>query len=101
MAGNAPQASPELMRCAELWFPDGSIIMRAEDTLFKVYKGTLMQQSELFHDLLTLPQPVDDETIDGCPVVWLEGMSAQEVRLFLLCLHNSAEYVLAHSHDQC
>lgn len=51
-----------------------------------------MQQSELFRDLLTLPQPNDAETIDGCHVVWLEGMSAREVRLFLICLHNTTEY---------
>lgn len=101
MAASTCQGSSGLIRVAELWFDDGSIIIRAENTLFKVYKGTLMQQSELFHDLLTLPQPTDAETIDGCHVVWLEGMSAREVRLFLLCLHNPAEYVFARSNDRC
>lgn len=91
--------SPELTRCAELWFDDGSIIIKVEETLFKVYRGTLMQQSELFRDLLTLPQPNDAETIDGCHVVWLEGMIAREVRLFLICLHNTTEYVSVNPND--
>ena len=60
--------SSVIARCANLWFEDGNIIFRAENTLFKVHRGILRRQSEVFDDLLTLPQPIDVETVDGCHV---------------------------------
>lgn len=84
----------------DLWFPDGSvsarspamtrrtiltaleIVLRAENTLFRVHKSLLARHSGFFHDLFTLPQPEADAKslsrsvhssgdIEGCQVLRL------------------------------
>lgn len=81
----------------KLWLSSQAIIIQAEGTLFRVHADTLSQNSELFRDLLTLPQPVDAESIDETPVLRIEGTSADDMELFLLCLHSPVECVLTHS----
>ena len=52
--------------------PDASIIVRSSDQVnFRVHKSVLAISSPFFKDLLTLPQPPDEELIDGLPVVTL------------------------------
>jgi hypothetical protein len=80
----SPAQSPDIIRlsetCAQVydfehgepWYDDGNIIIQAESTLFKVYRGILAQNSTVFEDMLVLPQPiVGDDVIEGCPVVRL------------------------------
>lgn len=93
MATEAPEDVCEHEHPASPWFDEGNILIRAEGDLFKAYKRILTQQSELFSDLLALPQPADAEVLDGCYVVQLEGASKKEISLFLRCLHDPAEYV--------
>lgn len=76
-----------LIRSADLWFSDGSVILRAENTLFRVYSGLLAQHLPVFKDLFTLPQPLDDETFEGCPVVTLQD-NAVELRELLKVVHD-------------
>ncbi|KAI9445819.1 hypothetical protein BJY52DRAFT_1127965 [Lactarius psammicola] len=52
--------------------PDASIIVRSSDQVnFRVHKPVLAISSPFFKDLLSLPQPPDDELVDGLPVVTL------------------------------
>ena len=52
--------------------PDANIIVRSSDRVnFRVHKSVLALSSPIFEDLLSLPQPPDDELIDGLPVVQL------------------------------
>lgn len=61
------------------WFEDGNIILLVEDdnhcmmTAFKVHRGVLARQSEVFEAMFDLPQPVpvldSIDQIDGWPVV--------------------------------
>lgn len=69
----------------EFWFPDGSIVLVAQNRAFRVYHGILMMQSPIFRNLLSLPQPNDAETFEGRPVVYLEDSAAdvQELMRFL------------------
>ncbi|KAF8142000.1 hypothetical protein EV363DRAFT_41413 [Boletus edulis] len=69
-----------LVRHPDLWFSDGSIVLQAENTLFRVHKSLLARHSGFFHDLFTLPQPEVDTKllsvqssgdIEGCPVLRL------------------------------
>ncbi|KAH0836409.1 hypothetical protein J3R83DRAFT_8010 [Lanmaoa asiatica] len=69
-----------LVRHPDLWFSDGSIVLRAENTLFRVHKSLLARHSGFFHDLFALPQPEADakssskhfsEDIEGCQVLRL------------------------------
>ena len=68
-------------RDEEIWFEDGNIIVIAEDTAFRLYKGILSAASPVFKDLFSVPQPEDAETMDGCPVVHLAD-SATDLRHF-------------------
>jgi hypothetical protein len=61
------------------WFEDGNIILLVEDDdhkmlkAFKVHRGVLARQSEVFETMFDIPQPTASmdsvEQIDGCPVV--------------------------------
>ena len=57
---------------AHLNVPDASIIVRSSDQVnFWVHKSVLAMSSPFFQDMLSLPQPPDDETVDGLPIVQL------------------------------
>jgi hypothetical protein len=61
----------QLERCEELWFDDGSVVLCAENVVFRLYKGLLASSSTVFRDMLAFPQPTDGsaETYDGLPLV--------------------------------
>jgi hypothetical protein len=71
------ESIPELLestKClrGEPWYDDGSIILQADATQFKVYRGILANSSVVFKDMTALPQPIaGEEMIEGCPVVRL------------------------------
>ena len=75
----------------ELWFSDGSVVLQAESTLFRVHKSQLARRSIVFSDMFTLPQPVvstshatfSDESHEGCPVVRLHDTAADVANLLL------------------
>ncbi|KAH9069795.1 hypothetical protein EDB83DRAFT_405736, partial [Lactarius deliciosus] len=51
---------------------DANIIVRSSDKInFHVRKSLLAMSSPFFKDLLSLPQPPDDELVDGLPVIQL------------------------------
>ncbi|KAH9174306.1 hypothetical protein EDB89DRAFT_564705 [Lactarius sanguifluus] len=52
--------------------PDANIIVRSSDGVnFRVRKSVLAISSPFFKDLLSLPQPPDDELVDGLHVIQL------------------------------
>ena len=55
---------------------DTNLIIRSSDLVdFRVHKSVLAMASPFFKDLLSLPQPSDDEIADGHPVVQLSESS--------------------------
>ncbi|KAH9053904.1 hypothetical protein EDB87DRAFT_1689683 [Lactarius vividus] len=61
---------PSVPLCLDM--PDASIIIRSSDqATFRVHKSVLALSSPFFKDLLSLPQPPDDELVDGLPVIQL------------------------------
>ena len=80
-----------LAQHVELWFSDGSVVLQAESTLFRVHKSQLARRSVVFSDMFTLPQPVvstshatfSDESHEGCPVVRLHDTAADVANLLL------------------
>ncbi|KAH9012771.1 hypothetical protein EDB84DRAFT_1278514, partial [Lactarius hengduanensis] len=49
-----------------------NIIVRSSDKVnFRVRKSVLAMSSPFFKDLFSLPQPPDDELVDGLPVIQL------------------------------
>jgi hypothetical protein len=61
---------PSVPLCLDI--PDANLILRSSDQVnFRVHKSILATLSPFFEDLLSLPQPPDDELVDGIPVVQL------------------------------
>ncbi|KAH9058206.1 hypothetical protein EDB87DRAFT_1685531 [Lactarius vividus] len=61
---------PSIPLCLDT--PDANIIVRSSDKVnFRVHKSLLAMSSPFFKDLLSLPQPPDDELVDGLPVIQL------------------------------
>lgn len=56
-------------RHPSLWLKDGSIVLKTQATLFKVHQTTLALHSTVFADMFGIPQPDDQDMIEGCPVV--------------------------------
>ncbi|KAF6761667.1 hypothetical protein DFP72DRAFT_627986 [Ephemerocybe angulata] len=63
------QTGAQLTRHKHLWFDDGSVICRAENTLFCVHMSVLQRHSEFFQDMFAIPQPApglsDSLVIEG------------------------------------
>jgi len=78
---------PGQFRCSDLWLPDGSIILQAENILFRVYSGLLSLHSPFFRDLFSLPQPPSQDMYEGIPVVQMLE-TANDLRYFLLAEQN-------------
>ncbi|KAJ7447507.1 hypothetical protein B0H11DRAFT_2082381 [Mycena galericulata] len=80
----------QLVRSSEVWFDDGTVVLQAEKTLFRVYRGVLAAQSPIFRDTFAIPQPPaqDSETYEGCPLVLLHD-SAHDLKLFLMAIHDA------------
>jgi hypothetical protein len=76
---SSPPHTPR--RHHDLWFSDGSIVLRARDALFRVHKTQLARRSIVFNDMFAMPQPQGDEgekggedaeeRVEGCAVLEL------------------------------
>jgi len=92
---SSPSPKEPLVKHVDLWFSDGSVVLQAESTLFRVHKSQLARRSVVFSDMFTLPQPVvttshatfADESYEGCPVVRLHDL-AEDVANLLLALYD-------------
>ncbi|KAJ7496919.1 hypothetical protein FB451DRAFT_1017688 [Mycena latifolia] len=56
---------------SDIWYPDGSVVFQAENTQFRVHWSIVSQHSSFFRGMQDLPQPPDQPSVDGCPVVEL------------------------------
>lgn len=57
------------------WFKDGDFVLRVENFTFKVHHDRL-SCSEIFMDMLAIPQPINAESVDGCAFVELPDSPA-------------------------
>ncbi|PIL23580.1 hypothetical protein GSI_14893 [Ganoderma sinense ZZ0214-1] len=71
----------ELTRDQDFWLQDGSVVLVAEKTAFKVYAGLLSVHSPVFSGMFS-PANHADETYDGCPVVRMSD-SPEDVKWLL------------------
>ncbi|KAI0091069.1 hypothetical protein BDY19DRAFT_933534 [Irpex rosettiformis] len=78
-----------ITRHPNLWFEDGNVILIAEDIGFRVYRGVLARQSEVFRDTFQIPQPAAVENdLQDCAIVRLSDDSAEEIAIVLNILYN-------------
>jgi hypothetical protein len=69
-----------------LWFEDGNLILEAEDTRFRVYRGILVKHSAVFHDILSIPQSSTQELFEGLPVIRVHD-SSEDITYLLRALY--------------
>ncbi|KAG5732407.1 hypothetical protein E4T56_gene11320 [Termitomyces sp. T112] len=85
-----------MSRSADFWLHDGSIILSVENTLFRVHQTILVNHSQVFADLFSLPQPNaadgGDETIEGCRVVVLADDSAADFEDLLGAIYHPSHF---------
>ncbi|KAJ6495795.1 hypothetical protein C8R47DRAFT_957081, partial [Mycena vitilis] len=75
----------------EIWYKDGSVVLQAQNTQFRVHWTLLAQHSAVFSDMMGLPQPPDQPSVEGCPVVELQD-TTEDVGHLLKAIYNpSAE----------
>ncbi|KAJ3728016.1 hypothetical protein DFJ43DRAFT_533577 [Lentinula guzmanii] len=75
----------------DIWFKDGNIILFAGSFTFKVHSGQLERHSEIFAGMFDLPQPTEQDTIDGCPCVeMLDG--PDDLYHFLSALYDGLHF---------
>jgi len=70
------------------WFEDGNVILEAEATQFRVYRGILAANSGIFKDMFEFAQPEGDGDVGECPVVKLSD-SAEDLQHVLEVLHDA------------
>lgn len=71
----------------DFWFEDGSIVLVAENTTFRVHKSLLAHHSEFFADLFTVPQPLNSDLIDGLHFVPLSDSLDDVVDVLKVIYH--------------
>ena len=52
-----------LTRHSDLWFDDGSVICRAQNTLFRVHMSQLARRSVYFRDMFSVPRGESTDTV--------------------------------------
>lgn len=90
------QSPSGLVKHSDLWFTDGSVILRAENIIYRVHISQLSRHSMFFRDLFTLPQGCqadvphndnDTNVLEGCPVIHLHD-TAEDVSNLLTALYD-------------
>lgn len=89
MVSQDSNAIEEPARAKDLWFDDGNLILKAGDTLFRIYAGLLAARSSVFRDMLSFPPPKEGNPIlDGCPIVFVYD-SPNDLAHFLRAVFDS------------
>jgi len=78
----------DVHRHQEYYFDDGNLVIRVENTLFKVFRSTFIRHSPVFKDLFSLPEPMGaaEGSSDENPVHF-SGISATDFERFLWVLY--------------
>lgn len=78
---------PTAILRSEFWFQDGNVVLIAGHSAFKVHRGQLERHSEVFRDMFSLPQPVEQVLYDGCSTVQLHD-APEDVWHLLIALYD-------------
>ena len=88
-----------LDRHLELWFDDGNIILIAQQTGFRIFRGLLAAQSTVFADMFAAASSQPDETLDGCPVAQLTDSHLDLAHLLRILLPASPLWCVSFALD--
>ncbi|KAJ7650001.1 hypothetical protein FB45DRAFT_997174 [Roridomyces roridus] len=76
-----------VVRSSEIWHSDGSVVLQAGCTQFRVHWSVLSLHSSFFRDLQGLPQPPDEPQVEGCPLIQLSD-SSEDLETVLKSLYD-------------
>ena len=62
---------PELVHGVP-WYSDGSVVLQAEDTQFRVHKSIMSECSPVLKTLLEAQTDQKVPTVEGCPILYLD-----------------------------
>ena len=81
-------------RHLDLYMEDGSVVLLAENTVFRVYLKWLGKKSDVFAQLASFDdvQPPDSEMYDGCPLIRLSD-TAEDLEHFLAAMDGCGRWV--------
>ncbi|KAI1784799.1 hypothetical protein LXA43DRAFT_901007 [Ganoderma leucocontextum] len=95
---SSPSSNVNLKLHPEFWFDDGNIVLVAQRTAFRIYRGLLSSQSTVFSDMFVSSSSSADETFDGCPIIHLSDSPHDVAHLLRVLLPKSSiEYVYSTS----
>ncbi|KAJ7751435.1 hypothetical protein B0H16DRAFT_1318164 [Mycena metata] len=77
---------------SKIWYYDGSIVLQAEQTQFRVHASLLSAGSTVFKDMFELARANVDAQVEGCPFVQLYDDKAEDVELVLAALYDRNFY---------
>lgn len=84
---------PSFTNSLDIWYPDGSIVLIAEGTAFKVHTSILAQNSEVFRDMCSIANAKEDSVENpaeasyaGCPALSLQD-AASDLEHFLKSMY--------------
>ena len=82
-------SNEEQITRSSYWFADGNVVLKAENSLFRVHQSILSRHSQIFKDTFAMPQvpSQEDEHIEGCPVVPLAD-TAEDVGNIISLLYD-------------
>jgi hypothetical protein len=81
-----------VQRHEDLWFDDGSVICRAENTIFCVHMSQLARHSLVFHDMVMLSNP-EMSRLDSTMLVQDGGKASASRQVPVVYMYDSAEDV--------
>ncbi|THH12204.1 hypothetical protein EW146_g7781 [Bondarzewia mesenterica] len=91
-------AAVPLDRRGDPWFDDGNVILltqtedSSDDVAFKVHRGVLSRQSEIFRTMFEIPQlPSDVDILDDCPLVRMYDLP-NELSCLITALYDGATF---------
>ncbi|KII83993.1 hypothetical protein PLICRDRAFT_168536 [Plicaturopsis crispa FD-325 SS-3] len=70
-----------------VWYQDGSIVLQAANTRFRVHHTILAQNSPIFEDMLSIGESRGEESVEDCPLVLLHD-SAEDLESVLRALYD-------------
>ncbi|KAF8906803.1 hypothetical protein CPB84DRAFT_1675429 [Gymnopilus junonius] len=82
----------EPVKNSDFWFEDGNVVLQAQTTQFRVHRSILARHSNVFKDMNGMPQPAEQELLDGCPVVHLYDDPKDWLNIFGIIYNNDADY---------
>ncbi|PIL26639.1 hypothetical protein GSI_11264 [Ganoderma sinense ZZ0214-1] len=84
---------PPTIKCLDLWFESGDVVVVAGYVAFRVHRDVLSDNSTVLADMLSslaASEESNQEELDGCPVVRLKD-SVHDVKHLLRMLYNGID----------